>query len=592
MSRIIIDPQGELSLKKSLSLVNQRILSLSYLIYLGFFLITIRAIYLQTFSASEKTLEKLASHQYQSEISLSPDRGYIFDKKYSPLAMSIKKPSIAMNPRAFKANKEQIQKISKILQMDSKKLFALSKQEKYFVWLKRKATFDQWTKLKKLKIKGLHMLLEPDRYYPEGSIGSHIVGYTGVDNNGLLGVELAFEKNLRGQKDKVMNFRDARGNNIIFNKDLLIPQKSGDHIILTIDKAIQEITEKALYTGIQKSNAPRGFAIVADPNTGRVLAAANHPNFDPNDSKNLNINHTKNLAINYRFEPGSILKPLIIAAVLEENLTTLSQVHYCEKNGKLKISPNVYIHDDHPKDFLTTEEILTNSSNICTFKLAQKLGPQKTYEYLKNFGVAKKSTYTHLPGESQGELSSWQDWRPIRFANISFGQGLFVTGLEIIKAYSAIANGGLLVDPFFVSRIENHAHETLVDFRPTINKRVIRKEVSLQLKSMLKKVVTNGTGTNAALNGFSSSGKTGTAQKINPETKSYSLRIANFVGFAPAEDPHLVIFVLIDEPGHQKAYGGLWAAPVFKEIAEKTLKYLNVEQSPTYATLDHQKANL
>ena len=520
--------------------------------FVTFFFLCIRAIFIQIFPSSEKLLKNIATQQYQSNIKLSAYRGTIYDHRHMPLAISIKTPSIAVNPKVFNPNSHQIAVLQKILGTSKKRILTASKKNNYFAWLKRKIPHQASAKIKKLDIKGMHFLLEPARYYPGGSAASQVIGYVGTDNFGLLGLEQKYDKTLQGASSKIISLKDAHGQQILMDSNLATPEQTGHNLILTLDKVIQEITEDALKRGLNKSAAKKGFAIVMDPHTGRILAIANHPSFNPNNPSSLNnFDHTRNLAVSERFEPGSVMKPFIIAQAFEHRTTSPFDIHNCEKNGRYKVSPRNFIHDDHPKEFLTTEEVLINSSNICTFKIAEVLGADKVFASLKIFGFSNPDLQLNLPGVSFGSVSHWKSWSPIRFANISFGQGLLTTGVEIVKAYSVIANGGHLVNPYLVERIETATGETLKDFSPIIKRNVISKETSAQLKVILKKVVQLGTAKRARSSLYSTAGKTGTAEKIDPKTKAYSQtkRIASFAGFSPVQDPHLVAYVLLDEPG-------------------------------------------
>jgi cell division protein FtsI (penicillin-binding protein 3) len=372
--------------------------------------------------------------------------------------------------------------------------------------------------------------------------------------------------------------KDARGQQILLTPDLAEPEKPGNNLVLTIDRAIQEIAEEALEKGMSNSLAKRGFVVVGDPHTGRILAIANSPSFNPNDTERIRIENTGNLATNWRFEPGSILKPFIVANALQSGKVSPYGLHNCEKSGRLRIDRKSVIHDDHPKEFLTTEEVLVYSSNICIYKIADMLGREAVADALHSFGIAPPAPALEFPGAAIGELSDWRKWREIRFANVAFGQGLFVTGMEIVRAYGALANGGAILNPYLVEKIETTSGKIVEDFSSEQTGRPISSDTAKIMRHMLARVVTEGTGKAAATPSYFTAGKTGTSEKFDPETRSYSKdkRVANFVGFAPVDDPHIVVLVVLDEPGKKPYFGGIWAAPVFSEIVESTLKYLNV----------------
>jgi cell division protein FtsI (penicillin-binding protein 3) len=400
-----------------------------------------------------------------------------------------------------------------------------------------------------------------------------------MDNKGLLGLEFQYERDLRGQGMRLTPSRDAHGQTIFSDASTVLPDKPGHNLHLTIDRVIQEIAEDALNEGARAAKAKRAFAIVSDPHTGRLLAVANYPSFDANVGRELKLARTRNYAMLDTFEPGSIMKSFVVAAALAKGKTTAHERHNCEK-GVYRAGGTVF-RDDHPADFLTTTETLIRSSNICTYKIAERMGRNALYELLINYGFGGGlGAGTGFPGTAVGRLSKPDTWKPIRFANIAFGQGLAATGLEVVQAYGAIANGGNLMRPTLVDRVESADGVVLSTNSPEVLRRVTGPDVAKSIRQMLAKVVTDprGTGSKAATTQWTTAGKTGTSEKVDSKTKRYSedLRIASFVGFAPVNDPFLVVYVYIDEPAARPAYGGLWAAPVFSKIVERSLRYLNV----------------
>jgi cell division protein FtsI (penicillin-binding protein 3) len=560
------------------SLHNKRIKVVWVLVGIAFFVLIVRATYIQVFPASASSLRAIAEHQYQSQFNLAAYRGNIYDHRKVPLAISIRLPSIAVNPRKLQLSDEEIAKLASILQIKKEKIRQIATKNNYFAWLKRQVSPEAAEAVQKMQVSGIHFLLEPARYYPGGLSAAPMIGYVGVDNNGLIGLELKYDQQLQGESSKVLKMKDARGQQILLNPDLAEPEKPGNNLVLTIDRAIQEITEEALDKGMRASGALRGFAVVGDPHTGRVLAIANRPSFNPNDAEHIDLDETANLASNWRFEPGSVMKPFVIAQALQSGKVSPFTLHNCEKSGRLRIDKKSVIHDEHPKEFLTTEEVIAYSSNICTYKIAQMLGKNMLYDTLRNFGFASSKNVFEFPGAVSGELSDWQDWREIRFSNIAFGQGLQVTGMELLRAYSAFANGGSIITPYLVEKIESSSGRVVQDFSSKVERRPISSDTAKILRHMLERVVIEGSGKAAKTPSYYTAGKTGTAQKFDNITKAYvpTMRIASFAGFAPVEDPYIVILVVLDEPQAKTYFGGIWAAPVFSEIAENTLKYLNV----------------
>jgi cell division protein FtsI (penicillin-binding protein 3) len=568
------------------TLKQKRFSYIKFIYLFSFTFVFLRILMLQIFPPSKKELAQIASHQYTQTMKSATNRGSLFDRKDRPLALSIRLPSLTVNPHTFNPSKKKIKTLSKILQIPSTKIKQLSQKNSYFAWLKRKIPYQQEKKILSLNIVGISSILEPARYYPGGRTISNLLGLVGTDNTGLLGLEQTLNKQLSRTQKQSTQFKDAKGNSIITTTNN--SPTSGDDITLTLDLAIQEIAYEALLKGIKNSKAKKGYALLADPHSGKILAIANYPSFNPNDTSNLNMQNTKNLASSYGIEPGSVLKTIFIAQALQKKKVTQNTLHNCEKSGKLKITDNVFIHDDHPREFMSTAEILIYSSNICTYKVAKQLGKKSTYDTLKKFGFAKNKTILGLPGETKAKFSKWNKWKEIRFANISFGQGISVTGLEIIQAYSVFANGGYLVKPYIIQQIKNSSGQIIHPPTNTEKNQIISNATATIITKALRKVVTIGTGKSANSQKFTTAGKTGTAEKFDQIKKHYSKqkRIASFVGFAPAFDPHLVVYVVIDEPKEKPYYGGKWAAPVFKEIIDKTLTYLNV--SPNIEPLAQQ----
>lgn len=550
----------------------------------GFAILALRAIHIQLFPSSSKALHRIANRQYSKQIRLSRYRGGIYDHRGEPLALSIKKPSLYINPRQFAPQANQLKKLARLLNVQAQYIKKRSLRKGYFAWLKRKIQPNLAAKVKALQIEGLYSVLEPARFYPAAASLAPLIGYVGIDDSGLLGLERQYDKSLAGPPLILSQSRDAKGKALFLSAEDASPEQTGHHLYLTIDRAIQDITTKALQKGLHHAKSKRGFAIVMDPHTGRILAVANSPSFNPNNRHSFNLKQTKNLALVNRFEPGSVMKTFVLAQAIEE-----AMIHETTKfdveNGRLKINSR-YIHDVHTPEtkHLSAEEILVHSSNVGIYKIAAKLGAKKLYDALKRFGFSRRHTSLGFPGEIQGYLSPWKSWREIRFANIAFGQGLTVTGLELAVAYSVIANGGVLVKPYLIDRIENSNHELTYTGSSARMNRVITATTAQRMRKILEKTVEDSA-IRAKPVGYSAAGKTGTSQKIDEKTKSYShdKHIASFIGFAPAKDPHVVIYVLVDEPNQAQSYGALWAAPIFAEIAEKSLSYLNVAPNPTPA---------
>ena len=548
---------------------------------------------------SEK-LDRIAERQYHRSITVDSYRGSILDRRGQPLAISIKKTSLFVNPRIFHPTSSEIKDLSKILSIRSSRIISISKKSSYFAWLKRKLDSQLSKKILDKNIAGIFAISEPARYYPQGDLIAHTVGISGTDNIGLTGIEKSYNNYLKGDKSQVTRQSDAKGRPIFVSAANARPEKAGNSIYLTIDLALQEIAAKALQRGVAKAKSKAGYVIVSDPYTGRILAQSNYPSFNPNNLNTLNSENRRNRGFSDLIEPGSVVKPILVSRALEMNAVSLHEEIFCfnglYKGNKWRIS------DAHPHATLSVQEIVSKSSNIGTYLIAQKMGPRIVHQTYKDNGFGSDMQRLDIPGQAVGRLTHWKKWSEHRFSNIAFGQGFVTSALDIVGAYNAIANGGKLMQPLIIDHIKSADNSIAKSFHPKIIHQVMTPETSEQMRRILQYTVDQGTGKNAKLNNYTSGGKTGTSEKVDPDTKAYSdnLRIASFVGFAPATDPHLVIYVVIDEPTNKPYFGGTWAAPVFKEIAEKGLKYLNVSpdknlsssQADLKGVLDHIHINL
>lgn len=549
-----------------------------YILAVIFCLMLLRAGMLHLFPSQKSSLEQIADNQYQRIIELSPYRGAIFDRRGEPMAISIRKSSVAVNPRLFNATSPGAHSVARILKIPFQKIRQLSTKKSYFSWLGRRIDHRQAEEIAALSLPGINIINEPSRFYPTGESAAHLIGFIGSDNSGLGGLERQFDQDLKGQAFRVVATKDAKGQFILKETLGAAPEKSGNNLHLSIDRVIQEIAESELEQGIKNAKAKKGFVIVSDPHTGKILAVANYPAFDPNYPKAISMKDAKNGAFIDIFEPGSVTKPFVIAAAIDSKKTTPHEIHDCEK-GTLKVGRE-RIHDAHPADKLSTEDTIVRSSNICTYKIAQKIGKERTYGILTDFGFSSKDQTLGFPGQNFGRITNSASWKAIRFANVAFGQGFMVTGLEMVQAMGAIANGGKLMKPMLVEKIASSEGMVVTNGTPTMVRQVVSPNTARTLRLILEKVVTDphGTGKAAATESFTTAGKTGTAQKVDPGIRGYSKEkfIASFVGFSPVNDPHIVVYVQVDEPGIKPYYGGKWAGPIFSAITDRTLRYLNV----------------
>jgi cell division protein FtsI (penicillin-binding protein 3) len=407
--------------------------------------------------------------------------------------------------------------------------------------------------------------------YPRAPLAAHVLGFAGIDTQGLEGIERQYDVFIRPDGEVLEMERDARGRGMLTAGLEADEDPIGARIELTIDAALQTIAERELAAGVERARAVGGTAIVIDPWTGAVRALANAPSFDPNNVAASDASARRNRAVTDMYEPGSTLKVMLAAAALDQGIVRPGDRIYCE-NGRYRVGRNL-IHDRPEREWLTFREVLWYSSNIGAVKLGEALGAERLHAYLRAFGFAEK-TDIELPGEVAGVLRPAQGWRAIDLATASFGQGIAVTPLQLASAFAAVANGGELLQPYVVERVVSPDGGVLVQRRPRTIRRVIRPETSEALRRLLRGVVEmeGGTGRLARIPGVPVAGKTGTSQKVDPQTGRYSptARVASFAGFVPADAPRFVIVVVIDEPTTSR-YGGVVAAPVFREIAAAML---------------------
>ena len=549
-----------------------------YIIFSGFILffavILAKAYYLQVIKSEEYS--RLADSQYEKSIPLIPGRGIIYDRNYQELAVSLEMNSLYARP-ALIADKEKVaEQLSPILSIPKENIKKKLFDRRPFVWLMRRISPERSAQVMKCGVNGIGSIEETRRFYPHRNLASTIIGTTNIDSRGLEGIELTYDRSLLGKPGYLVMARDALGRDIFPEGIKIVDSEKGYNLVLTIDKIIQHITEKELETAVEKSGAKGGMAVVMDPRTGEILAMANYPSFNPNQSCSDQFPSScrKNRIVTDSFEPGSILKVFTVAGALEDKVVNLEDQFYCE-NGKYLFGSRM-IHDVHKYGWLNVAEIVKYSSNIGACKISEHMGKDSLYHYLRGFGFGQE-TGLDFVGEVKGMLHPPDRWPKIALGNISFGQGISVTALQIASALSAIANGGVLMKPYLVKEIVDESGKVVKRFSPVVRRRVISGETARLLTSVMKMVVQEGgTGEKAAMEYFEVAGKTGTAQKVIPGVKGYSnKRIGSFMGFVPADDPRLAILVSIDEP-KGISYGGVIAAPAFRAIATQTLYHSRV----------------
>ena len=512
-----------------------------------------------------KGLLARSSNQIFREIKSYPRRGYIYDREGSPLALNVQTYSIFTIPQKGKY-KKSYKALSKIVpQISYRKIKKSIHQRSRYTWLARKIRLrdEQVSKIKKLK--GIYIDTVPKRFYPNQELAAQILGFVGIDNIGLAGLEYQFNKKLRGKPQVVRYVKDAKGRAIKFESQQLGDDAEDLH--LSIYKDIQAVAEKALKDAVKKSRARKGGVGIISANTGEIWAMANYPTFNPNEVSRTKAKDRKLPFISDPFEPGSLFKTFTVASALESKVVVPSTSYYC-KEGKIIVDGHEINEAESNKnyDWLTVGDILKYSSNVGTVKLAFDLTFPKLKKTLKIFNIGKK-TGIELPGESRGIFNDVKKITPLSLSNISFGQGVATTGVQILAAYSSIANGGYKVVPTIFKKEKKE---------PRLRERVLREKTTKQLKKMLVNAVEKGTGQNAIIQYFKIAGKTSTAQRPDGEG-GYDGHVAGFVGFPVDIKNSFVIYVYIDKP-EGKYYGNQVAAPVFKKIAQYILykrKYLN-----------------
>ena len=530
---------------------------------------SVKLILIQFFRSEH--LASLAQKQQNYGMKLEPIRGPIYDRKLRPLAINVSVYSLYANPRSMtEENKcKAVAQLAPLLESSEAFLKERLGKDKYFVWLARKLTIDKVKEIKALKIRGLDFIRESKRYYPNEYLAAHLLGFAGIDNQGLEGLELLYDKYLKGEPGWSQILRDARQRELLIEKSF-IPPKDGFSLVLTIDETIQFIAERALDKAFKKHNAISASIVVLDPRTGEVLALANRPTYNLEDLSKSNLESRTNRAVVHIYEPGSVFKMVVASAALEEETFTESDKIFCE-NGEYRVANHI-LHDSHPHGTLTFSEVIEQSSNIGTTKIAEKLGKDVFYKYAKRFRFGQK-TGIDLLGELSGWLKPPSQWSKTSIGAIPIGQEVTVTPLQLVSAMAAIANDGVFMKPFVVKYIKDNKDELIEAFEPQVVDRVISDDTAQRVKKILAGVVERGTGRRTQIEGVSVGGKTGTAQKVVDGKYSHSKFYATFVGFAPVEDPRIAAVVVVNEP-HPSHYGGTVAAPVFKEVVVDVLKYL------------------
>lgn len=549
----------------------ERIIFLFILFIFLYFSLVYRLYNIQVIQSNK--FKEIAQQEHLTSFSIEGERGNIYDRNYKKLAVNVNVQSLFAIPPKVVSPQETAQKISSILNLKTKDVMEKLNQKKSFVWIKRKLKETEVAEIKKLNLEGFDFIDESKRYYPKNYLVSNLMGFVGIDNQGLEGLESFFDEELKGLPGLVILERDATGSRVPLSVKEPTAHQDGNSIVLTIDEVIQYITEEALDKAFQKSRAKAGVAIVVEPKTGGILAIAIKPSYDPNYFNQYSRDLWRNRAVTDVYEPGSTFKIVTIATALEEKVVKLDDQFYCK--GWTKYNGTVF-HDIHQHGSQNLTDIVKNSCNVGVIQTGTRLDEKVFEKSIRRFGFGSL-TEIDLPGEVNGLVRSTKDWSKISLASLSIGQEISVTPIQLIMAVSAIANRGTLMKPMIVKEIIDSKQNKIKIFKPKPVRQVVSVDTALTMTKILEQVVNDGTGTRAKLAGYQVAGKTGTAQKFDSSIGKYSedKYSSFFVGYVPAENPSIAILVLLDEP-KGSYYGGTVAAPVFQEITSKALPYLSV----------------
>lgn len=529
-----------------------------------------------------KKLNSLASGLWSRNLPIEADRGNIYTVDGEAIASNLTTTSLVFIPNQIKNKDLVAEKISEILDVPKSKieehLYKKSMMERVHPE-GRRLSYEIADKIENLHFDGVYLLKESKRYYPHNEMLSHVLGYVGIDNQGLSGLELEYDDILTGEYGSIQYFSDAKGNNLERNSVYVEPEDGLD-IYLTVDYGIQSSIERELDNVVLRYNPDGAWAIAMDPNTGEILGMSSRPNFNPNSYKDYDTETiNRNMAIWASYEPGSTFKILTLSAAVNEGKVDLLKDTFYD-GGSVNVDGariKCWKHGGHGSQ--TFLEVVQNSCNPGFVELGNRLGKETLFDYINKFGYGKK-TGIDLNGEATGILFSLDKVGPVELATTAFGQGVSVTALQQAVAVSAAINGGILYKPYIVKRVAYHENGQIIkEVKPTIVRdNIVTKDTSEKVRMTLESVVSLGTGRNAYIDGYRVGGKTGTAQKVNNGIYMQGNYIVSFIGFLPANDPKIVVYLAIDNPKGVTQYGGTVSAPIVKNIMEDAITSLNIEK--------------
>jgi stage V sporulation protein D (sporulation-specific penicillin-binding protein) len=545
----------------------KRIVILFFLFFLLIIALSIRLFFIQVVYSSE--YQKRAFEQRTRELKVEPRRGIIYDRRGRELAISASSETVVAIPLEIESAVDTARKLASVLNMDYNTVYNRITRKASAVYVKRKVSEEEALAVKKLDLPGITFTEESKRFYPRNNLASHILGFAGIDSQGLEGLELSYDNYLKGKPGKIAIERDATGRYIPDGVKQYIAPEDGYNIYLTIDESIQYIAERELDKAMKEFQVSGGTVIIMDPRTGGILALANRPDYDLNNFADYPQKNWRNRAISDGFEPGSTFKIITTAAALEEGVVNENDRFF--DPGHIKVSGeilNCWRLGGHGSQTFT--EVVQNSCNPGFVQVGMRLGKESFYNYIRAFGFGEK-TSIRLPGEASGILANYDAIGPVELATLSFGHGITVTPIQLTTAVAALANKGMLMQPRLVEEIRDHDGNVVEKIEPVQARQVVSKETALRTLKLLEKVVSDGTGTSAAIEGYRIGGKTGTAKHYGAEVYDSS-----FIGILPVDDPQLVILVVFYDVTGPIYYGSQTAAPVFRNIAIDTLRYLGI----------------
>jgi cell division protein FtsI (penicillin-binding protein 3) len=537
----------------------------------GFLIIFIRLYMVQVISHAH--LRHVAVQQYTQSVTLQPERGRVLDRHGRVLATSVPVPSVYAIPHEMKNPETIIPQLAHLLHVSRATLQHRLTSSAPFVWLARQVAPDTVAQLRALNVEGIHFLTEMRRYYPKRHLAGQVLGFVGVDGQGLEGLEYQYDQELTGQPRRLLLQRDAMGRWVGQLTEGIGEQPRGTDLYVTLDERLQYVAEKEIAAQVQDFQAKSGLVVIMQPHTGDILAMASYPFFNPNAFHDAQQRvWQRNRGVTDPVEPGSTFKVVVAAASLEEHTVRLNEQFFCEQ-GKMRRGRRL-LRDHKRYGYLSFAEVFAQSSNIGAVKISERLPSMQLYQYMRRFGFGEK-TQIDLPGEHPGLVRHPQQWSGFSHDSLTLGQEVTVTPLQLVTAYAAVANGGWLVQPRVVERLVRSSG--IEQVTPQARRRILSRQTTAQLTAILTDVVMHGTGQAAAVEGYPVAGKTGTAQKVDPVSGTYSQHrvLASFVGYVPAASPQLVILVMLDEP-QGNSWGSQAAAPVFQRVARQALHYLQI----------------